>query len=131
MVVLARLAVCRSVQGRGIVVDAASAEARSFFLPMGFDPSPMDPDTLLIRLSDVGAGGTAAAARRVVAPPRWPGTAIAQFVAAAQGVGTVASAADALKVNLAHLALPRIHQATSCAGAGQALARQHRGRAVP
>lgn len=28
---------------------------RSFHLHMGFDPSPIDPDTLLIRLSDVAA----------------------------------------------------------------------------
>ena len=79
VVVLARLAVCRTVQGRGIaralladafervlqastqigvrgiVVHAASAEARSFYLHMGFDPSPIDPDPLLIRLSDVAA----------------------------------------------------------------------------
>jgi hypothetical protein len=40
---------------RGIVVHAASTEARSFYLHMGFDPSPIDPDTLLIRLSDVAA----------------------------------------------------------------------------
>ena len=77
VVVLARLAVCRSVQGqgiarallanafervlqaseqigvRGIVVHAASAAARDFYLHMGFDPSPIDPDTLLLRLSDV------------------------------------------------------------------------------
>ena len=77
--VLARLAVCRSVQGRGIaralladafervlqastqigvrgiVVHAASDQARSFYLHMGFDPSPIAPDTLLIRLSDVAA----------------------------------------------------------------------------
>ena len=79
VVVLARLAVCRTVQGRGIaralladafervlqastqigvrgiVVHAASDQARSFYLHMGFDPSPIDPDTLLIRLSDVAA----------------------------------------------------------------------------
>lgn len=79
VVVLARLAVCRSVQGRGIaralladafervlqpstqigvrgiVVHAASDQARRFYLHMGFDPSPIDPDTLLIRLSDVAA----------------------------------------------------------------------------
>jgi GNAT superfamily N-acetyltransferase len=79
VVLLARLAVCRSVQGRGIaralladafervlqaserigvrgiVVHAASADARNFYLHMGFDPSPIDPDTLLIRLSDVAA----------------------------------------------------------------------------
>ena len=79
VVLLARLAVCRSVQGRGIaralladafervmqaserigvrgiVVHAASADARNFYRHMGFDSSPSDPDTLLIRLSDVAA----------------------------------------------------------------------------
>jgi GNAT superfamily N-acetyltransferase len=79
VVVLARLAVCRSVQGqgiaralladvfervlwasdhigvRGILVHAASPAARSFYLRMGFDPSPMDPNTLMLRLSDVEA----------------------------------------------------------------------------
>ena len=39
----------------GIVVHAASDQARSFYLHMGFDPSPVDPDTLLIRLCDVAA----------------------------------------------------------------------------
>ena len=77
VVVLARLAVCRSVQGqgiaralladafervlkaseqigvRGIVVHAASEAARTFYLHMGFDPSPIDPSLLLLRLSDV------------------------------------------------------------------------------
>lgn len=79
VVVLARLAVCRSVQGRGIaralladafervlmaseqigvrgvVVHAASAAARKFYLHLGFDPSPSDPNTLLLRLVDVAA----------------------------------------------------------------------------
>jgi GNAT superfamily N-acetyltransferase len=79
VVVLARLAVCSSVQGqglsralladafervlqaseqigvRGILVHAASATARSFYLHMGFDPSPTDPNTLLLRLADVAA----------------------------------------------------------------------------
>lgn len=79
VVVLARLAVCRRVQGRGIaralladafervlqastqigvhgiVVHAASDQARRFYPHMGFDPSPIDPDTLLIRLADVAA----------------------------------------------------------------------------
>jgi len=79
VVVLARLAVCRSLQGRGIaralladafervlmasdqigvrgvVVHAASAAARKFYLHMGFDPSPSDPNTLLLRLVDVAA----------------------------------------------------------------------------
>jgi GNAT superfamily N-acetyltransferase len=79
VVVLARLAVCRSLQGRGIaralladafervlmasdqigvrgvVVHAASAAARKFYLHMGFDPSPSDPNMLLLRLVDVAA----------------------------------------------------------------------------
>ena len=79
VVVLARLAVCRSLQGRGIaralladafervlmasdqigvrgvVVHAASAAARKFYLHLGFDPSPSDPNTLLLRLVDVAA----------------------------------------------------------------------------
>jgi len=79
VVVLARLAVCRSAQGkglaravladafervlqaseqigvRGILVHAASAAARSFYLHMGFDPSPTDPNTFLLRLVDVKA----------------------------------------------------------------------------
>jgi hypothetical protein len=37
------------------VVDAASADARNIYGHIGFDPSPIDPDTLLIRLSDVAA----------------------------------------------------------------------------
>lgn len=77
VVVLARLAVCRSQQGkglaralladaferlvlvseqigvRGILVHAASPTARAFYLHMGFEPSPLDPFTLMVRLSDV------------------------------------------------------------------------------
>jgi GNAT superfamily N-acetyltransferase len=77
VVVLARLAVCRSQQGRGlpralladafervllaseqigvrgILVHAASPAARAFYLHMGFEPSPLDPSTLMVRLSDV------------------------------------------------------------------------------
>jgi GNAT superfamily N-acetyltransferase len=77
VVVLARLAVCRSQQGkglaralladafervlqaseqigvRGILVHAASEAARAFYLHMGFEPSPLDPSTLMVRLSDV------------------------------------------------------------------------------
>jgi GNAT superfamily N-acetyltransferase len=79
VVVLARLAICSSVQGqglsralladafervlqaseqigvRGILVHATSATARSFDLHMGFDPSPTDPNSLLLRLADVAA----------------------------------------------------------------------------
>jgi GNAT superfamily N-acetyltransferase len=75
--VLARLAIDRNWQGRGIgralfrdavlridqaanvigirgiVVHAISDEARKFYLALGFDPSPGDPMTLLITLSDV------------------------------------------------------------------------------
>lgn len=79
VVVLARLAVCRNFQGqgiaralladafervlqvskqigvRGIVVHAASATARAFWLRMGFIPSPTNPDTLLLRRTDMAA----------------------------------------------------------------------------
>lgn len=40
---------------RGIVVHAISEEARSFYLALGFDPSPGDPMTLLVTLADVRA----------------------------------------------------------------------------
>jgi GNAT superfamily N-acetyltransferase len=75
--VLARLAVDRECQGqgigralfrdaarrvaqaadaigiRGIVVHAISAEAKSFYLALGFDASPREPMTLMVTLSDV------------------------------------------------------------------------------
>jgi GNAT superfamily N-acetyltransferase len=75
--VLARLVVDRSKQGqgigrslfrdaaqrvaqaadvigiRGIVVHAISEQARNFYLALGFDPSPSEPLTLMITLSDV------------------------------------------------------------------------------
>jgi hypothetical protein len=38
---------------RGILVHAASPAARAFYLPMGFESSPLDPSTLMVRLSDV------------------------------------------------------------------------------
>jgi hypothetical protein len=40
---------------RGIVVHAAGEAARRFYLHMGFDPSPSDPNLLLLRLVDVVA----------------------------------------------------------------------------
>jgi len=79
VVVLARLAVDRRHQGhglgralfrdgaqrvlnaadaigiRGILVHALSDEARAFYLALGFDPSPLDPMTLMVRLSDLAA----------------------------------------------------------------------------
>ncbi len=77
--VLARLAVDRDWQGRGIgralfrdgarrvahaadaigirgiVVHAISEEAKSFYLALGFDPSPSEPMTLMVTLADVRA----------------------------------------------------------------------------
>jgi GNAT superfamily N-acetyltransferase len=77
VVLLARLAVCRSVQGRGvaralladafervlkasehigvrgILVHAASPAAHAFYRHLGFDPSPIDPMTLMVRLADL------------------------------------------------------------------------------
>ena len=77
--VLARLAVDRDRQGRGlgramfrdaaqrlahaadmigisgIVVDAISVEARKFYLSLGFNPSPGEPMTLMVTLSDIRA----------------------------------------------------------------------------
>jgi GNAT superfamily N-acetyltransferase len=40
---------------RGIVVHAISEEARNFYLALGFDPSPREPMTLMIKLSDIRA----------------------------------------------------------------------------
>ncbi len=79
VVVLARLAVDRAYQGRGIgramfrdgaqrvahaadtigirgiVVHAISEEAKAFYLALGFDPSPNEPMTLMVTLSDLRA----------------------------------------------------------------------------
>jgi GNAT superfamily N-acetyltransferase len=38
---------------RGIIVHALSEEARSFYIALGFDPSPADPMTLLVTLRDL------------------------------------------------------------------------------
>jgi GNAT superfamily N-acetyltransferase len=77
--VLARLAVDRDWQGRGIgralfrdaarrvaqaaeaigirriVVHAISAQAKEFYLALGFDPSPREPMMLMVTLQDVRA----------------------------------------------------------------------------
>ena len=79
VVVLARLAVDRAYQGRGlgralfrdvayrvahaadaigirgIVVNAISEDARRFYLALGFDPCPPDPMMLVVTLSDIRA----------------------------------------------------------------------------
>jgi predicted N-acetyltransferase YhbS len=38
---------------RGIVVHAISQEAKQFYVALGFDPSPREPMTLMVTLSDV------------------------------------------------------------------------------
>jgi len=77
--VLARLAVDRSWQGqslgralfrdaafrvaqaadaigiRGLIVHAISEEAKKFYLTLGFEPSPREPMTLMVSLSDIRA----------------------------------------------------------------------------
>lgn len=40
---------------RGIVVHAISEQAKSFYLALGFDPSPIEPMTLMVTLTDVRA----------------------------------------------------------------------------
>ena len=44
-----------SIGIRGIIVHAISEEAREFYTRLGFDPSPLDPMTLMVKLSDVRA----------------------------------------------------------------------------
>lgn len=77
VVILARLALDRSCQGRGlgralfrdaalrieraadtigirgIIVHAISAEAKNFYVALGFDVSPIEPMTLMITLNDL------------------------------------------------------------------------------
>lgn len=38
---------------RGIVVHAISDQAKAFYLALGFEPSPLDPMTLMLTLADV------------------------------------------------------------------------------
>jgi GNAT superfamily N-acetyltransferase len=40
---------------RGIVVHAISEQAKSFYLALGFDPSPSEPMTLMVTLADIRA----------------------------------------------------------------------------
>lgn len=42
-----------SIGIRGIVVHAISEQAKQFYLALGFDPSPSEPMTLMVTLSDV------------------------------------------------------------------------------
>jgi hypothetical protein len=38
---------------RGILVHAISANARAFYLALGFEPSPVDPMMLMLTLNDL------------------------------------------------------------------------------
>jgi GNAT superfamily N-acetyltransferase len=38
---------------RGMLVHAISDEARAFYISLGFDPSPLDPMTLMVTLADL------------------------------------------------------------------------------
>jgi hypothetical protein len=40
---------------RGIIVHAISAEAKDFYVALGFDISPLEPMTLMITLNDLRA----------------------------------------------------------------------------
>jgi GNAT superfamily N-acetyltransferase len=40
---------------RGLLVHALSADARAFYERLGFDPSPLDPMTLMVTLADLQA----------------------------------------------------------------------------
>jgi GNAT superfamily N-acetyltransferase len=44
-----------SIGIRGIVVHAISENAKSFYLALGFDPSPLEPMTLMVTLADIRA----------------------------------------------------------------------------
>jgi len=41
---------------RGLLVHALDDAARAFYEHLGFDPSPLDPMTLMITLADLRAG---------------------------------------------------------------------------
>jgi GNAT superfamily N-acetyltransferase len=40
---------------RGIVVHAISEQAKNFYVKLGFDPSPLEPMTLMVTLADIRA----------------------------------------------------------------------------
>ncbi len=37
---------------RGIIVDAILQQAKGFYLSLGFEPSPLEPMTLMVALAD-------------------------------------------------------------------------------
>lgn len=38
---------------RGLIIHAISDEAKAFYIALGFDPSPLEPMTLLVMLEDL------------------------------------------------------------------------------
>jgi hypothetical protein len=38
---------------RGLIVHPISEEAKAFYIALGFDPSPLEPMTLLVMLEDL------------------------------------------------------------------------------
>ncbi|HEY1632838.1 MAG TPA: GNAT family N-acetyltransferase [Rhizomicrobium sp.] len=40
---------------RGLIVHAVSEDAKAFYLALGFDPSPLEPLTLMVTLADIRA----------------------------------------------------------------------------
>jgi GNAT superfamily N-acetyltransferase len=44
---------------RGILVHALSDDAKAFYLALGFEPSPLEPMTLMVTLTDIRAAVTA------------------------------------------------------------------------
>ncbi len=49
------LSAAESIGIRGIVVHALTEDARAFYLALGFDASPLDPMTLMVTLPDLRA----------------------------------------------------------------------------
>ena len=49
------LAAADAIGIRGILVHAISEDAKSFYAALGFDPSPLDPLTLMVGLADLRA----------------------------------------------------------------------------
>ena len=45
-----------SIGIRGVLVHAVSEEARTFYLAVGFDTSPIEPMTLMVTLADIRKG---------------------------------------------------------------------------
>ena len=49
------LAAAESIGVRGLLVHAISDSAKDFYMAVGFDPSPLDPMTLMVSLADLRA----------------------------------------------------------------------------